>query len=283
VSAATWRQILLYSFGAWAGGSLADAWSVLDRYMLLHFDTLSAAERLQQVGTYHIVENVTGPLLALAAGWGIQVLANAADLWETNRRREAGQLISLAVKLTIIVFTFAAAGLAVLKPLVLGGIFGDTSMASGAILEIVLVSTILLSGQCMLRAYLFCRERSLVVALIWVGVLATSFVLNCVLVPTFHLKGAALAALIGASVSVVILLTTTVREGLPLTRSLCAVWPLPLVLLLPPYFMLAALATAALVISRTEWLLAHEDKAKMNGWLAERLAGQTAATKVAAA
>jgi O-antigen/teichoic acid export membrane protein len=274
VSASTWRQILLYSFGAWAGGSMADAWSVLDRYMLIHCDTLAAAERLQQVGTYHIVENVTGPLLALAAGWAIQVLANAADLWESHRRREAEQLIGLAVKLTLIVFTFAAAGLAVLKPLVLARIFGDTSMASGAILEIVLASTILLSGQCMLRAYLFCRERSLVIALVWVGVLATSLVLNWLLIPVFHLKGAALAALVGASVSAAILLATTARAGLPLTRSLCAVWVLPFVLLLPPYYMLAALAVVALLVSRTDWLLAHDDKDKMNGWLAERLARQ---------
>ena len=238
-STGMWWPLLVYSLGSWGTSSLFSLWGVLDRYMLLHFDTLSKNECLSELGTYHIVENVTLPIQALGAGLAIQVLAHVVHLWESNDRAGANRLVQLATKLIVFVFTFAAAGLVVLKQFVLVGIFGDESLASGEILEPVLVTVVLLTAQCMVRSHLLCRERVWGQAAAWVAALGVSFGLNLILIPTLHLKGASITALVSTATSTVLVMWLTERSGLKLDRSTWATVALPLVLLLPSTAMLA--------------------------------------------
>ena len=65
--------------------------------------------------TYHIVENVTGPLLALGAGWSTQVLAHTVHLWESNQKDAGGSLVQFSTKVTTLVMTCAAVALVQIK------------------------------------------------------------------------------------------------------------------------------------------------------------------------
>ena len=270
--AGAWKQLLAYSLGTWGSSGLFAIWGVLDRYILLHFDTLGSTACLEQLGTYHIVENVTAPLQALGAGWSVQVLAHTVYLWESDRKREAGEQVQLATKLTTLVLMFVAAGLVVLKRFVLVDIFGDRSLASGEILEYGLAVALVLVGQCMLRSWVLCHERVSVISVAWGVTVAASCALNVVLVPLFHLRGAAITSVVTAAVSSLMLMWFTHRAGLRLDRSTYAASALPLALLLPAPFMLGTLAVAVLAIPRTEWLLSNADKEKINDHLGRLLA-----------
>jgi O-antigen/teichoic acid export membrane protein len=269
-----WKPLLVYSIGTWGSSALFSLWMWLDRYMLLHFDTLSSAECLQQLGTYHIVENLAGPLGALGAGWSIQVLAHTVHLWETGNADQAGRLVQLATKLTVLALTFVAAGIVVFKRFLLAGIFGDTTMASGEILEWVLIAAIVLAAQCMVRSYVLCHERAWVVSVAWIAAVALSFGLNLLLIPVLHLHGATITAAASALASTWLLMGFTHRAGLRLAASTWLATALPFVLLLPPHWMLLALATAVLAIAKTEWLLSHDDKAMLNATIGNMLASR---------
>jgi O-antigen/teichoic acid export membrane protein len=282
-AAEIWKPLLIYSFGSWGSSALFAFWSWLDRYMLLHFDTLTNTECLRQLGTYHIVENVAGPLAAIGAGWSVQVLAHTVHLWESGQREAAGRLVQLAAKLTVFVLTFVAAGIVVLKRSLLAGIFGDTTMASGEILEFILVAAIVLAAQCMIRCYVLCHERAWVISVVWIVAVAISFGLNLLLIPALHLYGAAIAAVISTLGPTLLLMGFTHRAGLRLGASTWLTTALPLVLLLPPHWMLLALALALLAVTRTEWLLSDEDKEKLNATIAGILVSRFSRPSVASA
>jgi O-antigen/teichoic acid export membrane protein len=269
-----WKPLLVYSFGTWGSSALFSLWMWLDRYMLLHFDTLPSAECLQQLGTYHIVENLAGPLGALGAGWSIQVLAHTVHLWEAGQRDQAGRLVQLATKLTVLVLTFVAAGIVVFKQFLLAGVFGDTTMASGEILEWVLVAAIVLAAQCMVRSYVLCHERAWVVSVVWIAAVALSLGLNLLLIPVLHVRGATITAAVSALASTWLLMGFTHRAGLRLAPSTWLATVLPFVLLLPPSWMLLALAAAVLAVAKTEWLLSDEDKSKLNTTIGNMLASR---------
>jgi O-antigen/teichoic acid export membrane protein len=277
-----WKPLLVYSFGTWGSSALFSLWSWLDRYMLLHFDTLTSTECLQQLGTYHIVENVAGPLAALGAGWSVQVLAHTVHLWESGQKEQAGRLVQLATKLTVFVLTFVAAGIVVFKRSLLAGIFGDTTMASGEILELILVAAIVLTAQCMIRCYVLCHERAWVISLVWIVAIAVSFGLNLFLIPVLHLQGAAITAVASTLGPTFLLMGLTHRAGLRLALSTWLASALPLVLLVPPFWMLLAMAAAALAVAKTEWLLSEEEKEKLNATISSAVAARftrpTAAT-----
>jgi O-antigen/teichoic acid export membrane protein len=261
---AMWRQLWIYSLGTWGASAVFSLWGWLDRFMLMHFDTLDSTACLEQLGTYHIVENVTTPLLALGAGWSTQVLAHAVHLWEAKRQEEGCRLVQFATKVTVIVMTCVAVTIVVFKRLLLAGVFGDTTMASGEILEFVLVTTCLLAAQCMVRCYVLCQERVWTASAVWVIALILSFLLNLLLVPVLHLKGAAMTAAVTTVASTWLLMLITQRAGLRLESSTWLITTLPLVLLLPPYAMLLGIALAAVVVARTDWLLTRLDKERLN-------------------
>ena len=175
------------------------------------------------------------------------------------------------------------AGLVVLKRMVLVDIFGDVTMESGEILEVVLVTTIVLGGYHTVRSYMLCSERPLALTAVWLGGLGLNVVLNLVLIPRFQVKGAAIACLISSAVSTAIVMGLTHRAGLRLAGSTWAVCTLPVVLLAPPPHMLAVLALAAGLVVWTDWLLSAEDKSQLNRWLAERFGSQEQQSEVAIA
>lgn len=260
----TWRQLWMYSLGTWGASALYALWGWLDRYMLLHLDTLGTTRCLEQIGTYHIVENITGPLLALWAGWSTQVLAHTVHLWESKQREEGCRLVEFSTKVTVIVTTCVAAGIVVFKRWLLITVFGDTTMASGEILELVLVSTCLLAGQCMVRCYVLCHERVWNVSLVWVSAVGSSFLLNLVLVPHLHLKGAAISSMVTSVGSTWLLMWLTQRAGLRLQIGTWLASLVPLLLIMPPLLMLFGLVVVAAVVARTDWFLDEADKQRIN-------------------
>jgi peptidoglycan biosynthesis protein MviN/MurJ (putative lipid II flippase) len=156
-------------------------------------------------------------------------------------------------------------------------------MASGEILDLVLVTAIVLAAQCMIRCYVLCHERAWVISVVWVVAVAMSFGLNLVLIPALHLQGAAITAVVSTIGSTFLLMGLTHRAGLRLAPSTWAATVLPLVLLLSPFWMLLALALAVLAVARTEWLLSNEDKEKLNATIAGVLVSRFSRPRVVSA
>ena len=267
-----WRQILTYSLATWGTGSLVTLNRVLDRYMLVHAGTMSVDQCLRQVGAYHIVETVTSPLLALGGLLSTLMLPHAVHLWEALRNDETRHMIQLGTKLTVLGLTFGGACIVVLKRVILVEIFGDVTMESGDLLEIVLVTTIVLGAYHTVRSYMLCSERPVALTAIWLGGLAINVMLNLLLIPILQVKGAALACLISSVVSTAVVMALTHRAGLKLSGSTWAVCALPAVLLVSPALMLGGLALATGLVLCTDWLLSTEEKEALNAWLAQRLA-----------
>jgi O-antigen/teichoic acid export membrane protein len=259
-----WRSLFMYSIGTWGASAVYSLWGWLDRYMLLHFDTLGTTACLEQLGTYHIVENVTGPLLALGAGWSTQVLAHTVHLWESNQKDAGRSLVQFSTKITTLVMTCVAVALVQIKRWLLAGVFGDSSMASGEILELVLVTTCLLSAQCMVRSYVLCRERVWAASFVWVCAVTVSVLLNSLLVPALHLKGAAITTVVTSLGSTWLLMWLTKRSGLAPELGTWLVTIVPFILLLPSWAMLTGLACVGWIVVRTDWLLTAAERDRVN-------------------
>jgi len=277
-----WSSLWCYSLGTWGSSAMFSLWGWLDRYMLIHFDSLSHDECMGQLGSYYIVDTITAPLLALFAGWSVQVQAHAVHLWETGHRERAGDLVQVATKFTVLATMVLAMGAILFKSFLLVSVFGDKSLATSGILELGLVTVCLLAAQSMVRCYVLCRERVWTVSIVWASAMTLSCVCNFLLIPLLHLKGAAITAAISALVSTWLLMRFTHRAGLKLARSTWLATLVPLTLLLPMPAALAGLGLTATIVVCTDWLFTDQEKRRLREAVVELMGRRLANNPVAA-
>ena len=266
-----WWPVLTYSLGAWGAGSLQALWRVIDRYMLLHLSSASAAETLDQIGQYYIASKMGGPLGALAGVVSMALLPHAAKLWESGKRQEVCHIVRAATKLLILMMTFGGALLLALKYWLIPLVVGRDAMLTIAIFGPVLLTVIAVSVHFMLRTYLMCHEKPWSVTWIWVVTLAANAGLNCLLIPRYQLLGADWATMLSGGLAVALTTLCSHWTGMAIGRRLVLCLCLPAVLLLPPVGMTALLFLVALATHFTDWILNEQEKQLINQTCADRM------------
>jgi len=262
-----WRPMMIYSFGTWSAGGLSELWRVVDRWMLVHDGAGETVARLEQIGSYYIVEMIALPMLTLAVQISILVLPHIVHLYEDGRDGEAQRLVRLSTKLVVLTLLFGSYLLVVMKPFLLKTVFDDTSGQGMAIFEYVLVAMIAASAHYMLRSYVLCRERVWFTAMGWGVGLATNLALAAILIPRYELIGATVATMTSALIALAAIVWLSRIGGLAIDARLVGVLVLPLVLLAPPLVTVATLAAIVLVTATTHLVFDPEEKQQLRAKL----------------
>ena len=84
---AVWAKIA--PFAAWLllGSVLTNLFGVVDRYLIIHFSRMSAAEALDAVGNYHSSRVVPLLLVSIAAMLATMIMPHLSHDWEAGRRQ----------------------------------------------------------------------------------------------------------------------------------------------------------------------------------------------------
>ncbi|MBX7168815.1 MAG: lipopolysaccharide biosynthesis protein [Pirellulales bacterium] len=258
---AAWQGLFAYAVATWSAGWLMELWRTIDRWLIVHYDTLPAQARFESIGSYNIVEMITQPLFALAMQISILVLPHVVHLWEAHEFDKAGHMVRLATKMTVLGLMCVAVPLVATKQLILAGIFGDHSPQGSSIVEPVLVAMIAASAHFVLRSYLLCRERNRLIGLGWIAALAVSVPLCLWWVPQWHLQGAAWATMVGGIVSALVVGLTSQWDGLRMDTATWLVMALPLALLAPLPVMFGVCGIVVIACIYSDRLIDRAEKA----------------------
>lgn len=266
---ASWQSFVKYSLGIWGIGGLTELWRLIDRSLLMHLSGLDLDACLGLLGSYHIVETVTLPLVSIAVQLSLQMLPHFTHLTEQKRELAAERLMRLVIKLMTLSFLLVSGVLLSGQSWLLVDILGDESGFSVAMFSAALANATILAANYTVRCYLLARERTGIVTVATAIGLGVNLCLNLWLIPRYQLMGAAWAALGSTWVSTAIVLFAARCQGLHVT------FPLVLLVFLAPLcllgswslvlVMLISLVSGALI---KDGLFARDELARISAQLA---------------
>ncbi len=166
----------------------------LDSYLVLLF------VNAEGVGLYATGVSLSEGLWFIANSAALVLLTNL-----TSRDEDyAAQMTPLVCRNTLLITALACLAAAAVSPVVIPGVFG--SDFSGAVLPFIwlLPGTIALAGSKILSAYVFSRGKPMVNAWIALVTLVVTLVADVLLIPSFGVSGAAVAASVAYIVSLLL-------------------------------------------------------------------------------
>jgi O-antigen/teichoic acid export membrane protein len=209
-----WPRLLKFAFFVWVTNLLSQLFTIVDRYMIVHYSGLSASEALEQVGIYHSSRVVPVMLISFADLLGGLIMPHLTHDWEQGRREHVSQRLNLAIKLTSLgLLAFSACVLAsgpYLFDVVLQGRYGGGL----AVLPWTLAACVWYGIFSIAQCYLWCAERTRQTALPWIVGLALNVGLNLILLPIWGLYGAVVATALSTSACLAVLLTLNHAHGM---------------------------------------------------------------------
>lgn len=262
-----WSKLIPYATWILITSVLVNLFGVVDRYMILHYSSLSASKALVLVGQYHSSRVVPLLLVSVAAILGSMITPHLSHDWEAGRRDRVTARLNLLLKL--FGFVLAAAGVMVLfvSPLLFGVAFQGKFAGGLAVLPWTLVYCTWFAMYAIIQNYLLCCEKARLASLAFLIGLAANVGLNLLLLPRLGLLGAVLATT-AANLAVVLLVSAFNHLlGFRMDRGAWLVLALPLLIPLGPWVGLAFLLAIVLETFVSDRFLSREEKQQLaEGW-----------------
>lgn len=263
-----WGRVAPFAGWMLLGGMLLDLFGVIDRYMIVHFLSGSAAEALDAVGNYHASRVVPLLLVSIAVMLGAIITPHLSHDWEAGRRDLVCRRLRLFLKVFGFAMFVAATAMVLAAPLLFGVAFRGKFAIGQAVLPWTLVYCTWFSLLLIAQTYLLCAEKAKLVSVAVVSGLTLNVLLNIVLLPRLGLAGAVLATAAANALSLWLVCRFNRRWGFRLDDGAKLMFVLPMLLCLSPWA--AAFAIVA-VLADAVWgtRLLHPDERQQ---LAEGLA-----------
>jgi O-antigen/teichoic acid export membrane protein len=188
-----WPKVLTAGLGLWIYNCLSNLMDTVDRYMIVHFSGLDAAEALAAVGNYHSARVVPVLLYTIAVLVSSTVMPHWSHDWESGRRDKVAGQLRLTVKLAGGGLFALALVVLVAAPWIFGIAFQDKYSGGRAVLPYVLANCIWAGLAVLAFNYLWCAERLRLVTLAMGIAVAVNIGLNLLLTPRHGLQGAVIA------------------------------------------------------------------------------------------
>ncbi len=249
-------------FAGWVllGSILINLFGVVDRYMIIHFSRIPAADALDTVGNYYSSRIVPMLLVSVATMLGGIILPHLSHDWEAGLRDRVAQRLRLFLKLCG--FALFAGGVVVLlaAPILFQVILHGKFRYGESVLPWTLVYCTWFGLSMIVQTYLLCAEKaSLASVAVGCGLLL-SIPLNIFLLPRLGLEGAVLATASANALSLVLTCWFSRRSGFQLDDGAKLVLVLPMLICLGPWISLFALVAVMAVAFWTDRLLTTDEK-----------------------
>ena len=174
----------------WLTNALANLFSYVDRYVILHHCGLDEDAALALVGNYHTARVLPLLMSSVAVTVAGAMLPHLSHDWESGRRRQVGERTLLTLKLFSAGLTLGGLAVLVAAPLLFGFAFRGKFTAGQEVLNWTLACGVWVGLQAAVYNFLWCAERPRLVSLAILGGLLLNVALNFFLVPRYGLAGA---------------------------------------------------------------------------------------------
>ncbi len=192
-----WRSIGLFSISLCLSGVLTNVFTLVDRYMIVHYSGLGTTASLAMVGQYFAARIIPMLMISVATGFAFQMLPHLTQDWEEGRREIVGRKIDFTLR-SVALFSFAFASLfLVIAPWIFSQVFADKFDTGLTVLGITLTSGILFCMFSTAKLHLWCFEKAWVAGFLCFGATVVNAIANIVLLPRYGLQGAATAHCLG--------------------------------------------------------------------------------------
>jgi len=267
-------RLLPFALWIWLASWLANMFDMADRYMLVHYSGLQAAEALAQVGNYHSSRVVPMLLVSVAALLAGVALPHISHDWEAGRRDVVSQRVNLMLKLTGFCLLAGAAIIQLAAPLLFEHAFQGKYSGGLSVFPWTLAYCVWFGLIGTVQNYLWCAEKARLVSLAMLAGLVINVCLNLVLLPPLGLLGAVLATAAANLAAFALTCLFAHLCGLRVDPGMWIITLLPPVLPLGPWTMLGVLALFALWAVFGKGLLSEEDRQQLAAtWRRWQLAG----------
>jgi O-antigen/teichoic acid export membrane protein len=263
------RRVLLaklmpFAVWVWVTNWLSNLFDIVDRYMIVHFSGLEAAEALVQVGNYHSSRVVPILLVSIAGMLGSVTLPHLSHDWEASRRDRVSHSVNLMLKLVTFALMLGGAAILAVAPWLFGWAFAGKYAGGLAVLPLTLTYCVWFGVIGIAQNYLWCAERARIGSLaVLVGVVS-NVLLNLLLLPRYGLAGAVAATAVANFLALALTCLFSHRAGMTFDRGAWLAMLLPPLFVLGPLMCAAALAVFAVLMLRGEVVLTWEDRRQLD-------------------
>jgi len=225
-----WPLLVRFAFFVWLTNVLAHLFAIIDRYMIIHYSGMTSIDARIQLGHYHSSRIIPLLLISFADLLGGLVLPHLCHDWEAGRRDKVSKQLNLSMKLTGIgMFGFGVCVL-LIAPFLFEVVFQGKYSNGLVVLPWTLAGCVWYGAYALAQNYLWCAEKTRLVALPLAIGLVVNIALNLWLLPLWGLYGAVAATALSSLVCLISLLLLSRHYGLRLGRGvwLCVALPLAL-------------------------------------------------------
>lgn len=209
-----WPQLMRFAFFVWLTNLLSHFFSIIDRYMLMHYSGMTYLEAQTQIGHYHSSRIVPLLLISFADLLSGLVMPHLSSDWEAGRRVQVAKQLNLSIKLTSIGMLIFGVCVLLFSPLLFDVILEGKYSNGLNVLPWTLAGCIWYGIYAMSQNYLWCAEKTRLATLPLVLGLVLNICLNLLLLPVWGLYGAVLATSTSSFICLIGILLLSRRYGL---------------------------------------------------------------------
>lgn len=258
-----WPPLLRFAVWVWVTNLLSNLFSVIDRYMIVHYSGLSAEQSLSLVGHYHTSMLVPVLLVSVANLLTGAMTPHLSHEWETGARDSVSARLNLTLKLGAMVMCVAGIGVLLVTPVFFHLAFDGKYDEGLRVLPWALASCVWFSLLLISQTYVWCAEKTRHATLPLAIGLAGNVVLNLLLLPRLGLQGAVAATALSTLMALTAQLLVDRRLGMAVTRGCVLVALLPFGLTQGPAIAAGLLGVYLVATVATPWVLSPAERTQI--------------------
>lgn len=225
-----WAPLMRFAVGVWVANLLCNLFSVIDRYMILHFGGFDSETALAQIGNYHTACIVPLLLVSVANLLTGAMIPHLSHDWEVGHRDRVSERLNRALQLVAIAMLAAGTGVLLVCPWLFAWAFDAKYAAGLAVLPWTVASCVWFALMLVAQTYAWCAEKARAAAWPLAIGLAMNVVLNLAWLPNWGLAGAVAATAIATLLTLYAQLAINERLGMRTSPTTLALAASPLLL-----------------------------------------------------
>lgn len=260
---AFWPPLMQFAVWVWVTNLLSNLFSVIDRYMLVHYSGLSAEESLALVGHYHASLMVPMILVSVANLLVGAMTPHLSHDWEVGDRQGVSHRLNLTLKLGLLGMFAAGIGVLMITPTLFHVAFEGKYDEGLYVLPWTLASCVWFSMLLISQTYVWCAEKTRHATVPLAIGLVGNVVLNLLLLPRYGLQGAVMATAISTMLGLLAQLLVNHRLGMQVDRGTLLLVAIPFGLSqgLPTALAWGGLITIA--VAATPWVFTSQERTEI--------------------
>lgn len=258
-SRSLWTRLAPFAFWLWITNWLSNALSLVDRFMIVHYSGLPAADALNLVGQYHTARIFPVLFVGVAELLSAVITPHLSADWDRGARAEVSRRLGLILKLLSLGLVAASLAVLVIAPVLFHRVWQERFADGLMVLPWALVCAVWTGLAVVSYNYFWYAEKSrFIVAALAVG-LALNAGLSLPLLSSLGLLGAVLATAVARLAILGLLWWFSQRHGMRVDRGLILAAVLPIAICLGPWPGLLLVGVLVLgIIPGVEYFNANE-------------------------